>query len=885
MAQFIQDQIEIFGKKMENDDCLKSCINKRRRYSGIHFAVIFVGTALAYFAVGKLSLILASLNAATTPFWPASGIALGALLLFGPQLAPAIFLGALLSNLNHGISFWGVLVISLGSTLEALFAFAIAKFLIKREHFKTYSESFTLLSCGFLACIVSASLGVSVLYLNGLVAPGSVNYTWLTWWGGNFVGIVVFAPFILSIFNKNELFKFEKLKNFFELLCYLGILVLLNIQVFKGEWDGGFYWLNGLIFLIATLRLNTLAARILLVFSAFIAISFTYKSYGPFEFGSRNLDLMYLQLVVFTFGAGVLFMGAFKKEKSNLTSFIIMSVGLIMICFGINWISAEAKTYKNMEFQSLVAKAKSNLEKAQNHYSMLLRSSSGLVSLYPELESRAWHKYTENLDLEKNYSAINALCTIQSVERKEISEFLKKIRSHGTPDFDLRDLDSKYAAKFDNIIVVTHIEPIARNMPARGLNLGSEKFRRDAAELSKALNEVVATRPIQLVQDNVKRPGFLIYFPIWTEKEAENPQPQKIFWGWTDAPVISEIFFDNAFKELAKDLNIKLSVDSHSVYELGSFQDSEIMSSNLKFGENFDLFKIKHHLEIYPTEFFIENHKSFPALVGVLLTFLLFLLTAVFSELGSFASKLTRQVKERTAELDQERLKSLQNSKLAALGEMSAGIAHEINNPLTIIAGSIELIPQFLNNPEKLHSKIENIKKSCERIAKIVGALKKFSRSSEAKVFRDVSLEALIAESINLVEHKATRFDTPIAVECNTRAQIYCNDVEIEQVLINLISNSIDAVKDLPVRWIKIKAYNSEQQVVIQVIDSGPGIPKNVMEKLFEPFYTTKKVGEGTGLGLSVSKGILDEHKATIKVLEESPNTCFEIRFQNSQGL
>ena len=116
-------------------------------------------------------------------------------------------------------------------------------------------------------------------------------------------------------------------------------------------------------------------------------------------------------------------------------------------------------------------------------------------------------------------------------------------------------------------------------------------------------------------------------------------------------------------------------------------------------------------------------------------------------------------------------------------------------------------------------------------------------------------------------------------IDCKGNAQILCDEVEIEQVLVNLVNNAIDAVKDQPKKWVKVSLSDDAESVVLRVTDSGPGIPDSVRDKLFEPFFTTKSVGEGTGLGLSITKGILDEHKATIAVVTDSPNTCFEIKF------
>jgi PAS domain S-box-containing protein len=242
------------------------------------------------------------------------------------------------------------------------------------------------------------------------------------------------------------------------------------------------------------------------------------------------------------------------------------------------------------------------------------------------------------------------------------------------------------------------------------------------------------------------------------------------------------------------------------------------------------------------------------------------------------SNDITEDIQMRS-DLDMERAKSIRNSKLASLGEMSAGIAHEINNPLAIISGSVELLSKFANNPEKYAAKIESIKKSCDRISRIVTGLRKFSRSAEKNAFDFFNLSDIIKEALILTDAKSKRHGTPIEVDIPVAAPIYCDEVEIEQVLINLFNNAVDAVKNVPEKWVKVSLCEDGEALVLRVTDSGPGIPENVRNKLFEPFFTTKRVGEGTGLGLSITKGILDEHKATITVLSDTPNTCFELRF------
>ncbi len=229
--------------------------------------------------------------------------------------------------------------------------------------------------------------------------------------------------------------------------------------------------------------------------------------------------------------------------------------------------------------------------------------------------------------------------------------------------------------------------------------------------------------------------------------------------------------------------------------------------------------------------------------------------------------------------LETERTKSIQNSKLASLGEMSAGIAHEINNPLAVIIGNINLLKGSVSNPEKLDAKIGSIKRSAERIAKIVKGLRKFSRTSEGTIRKPESLNALVNEAMILTEAKAKRSFVDIKLDLQSNSTILCDGVEIEQVIVNLVNNAIDAVRHLEQKWVEIHTFEENNETVLQIVDSGTGIPHEIEQKLFQPFFTTKVVGEGTGLGLSISKGIIDSHQATLSLNKKLTNTCFEIRF------
>lgn len=250
-----------------------------------------------------------------------------------------------------------------------------------------------------------------------------------------------------------------------------------------------------------------------------------------------------------------------------------------------------------------------------------------------------------------------------------------------------------------------------------------------------------------------------------------------------------------------------------------------------------------------------------------------------FSHLEAAYNTLLDRLIEAQRLADLEKGRSLQNSKLASLGEMSAGIAHEINNPLGVIVGSLGVLKKVKDDPEKFDAKINSIERSAFRIEKIVRGLKKFSRTGTNAPHKPEDVSAIISESLVITEAKLKRHSVELRSQIEDRLAISCDSVEIEQVIVNLINNAADAVKTLDSKWVEISAKREDQIIVLRVTDAGPGIPPEIEQKLFQPFFTTKPVGEGTGLGLSIIKGILEQHKATIQLDRSCKNTCFEIRF------
>lgn len=231
--------------------------------------------------------------------------------------------------------------------------------------------------------------------------------------------------------------------------------------------------------------------------------------------------------------------------------------------------------------------------------------------------------------------------------------------------------------------------------------------------------------------------------------------------------------------------------------------------------------------------------------------------------------------------------KLMHTSRLAALGEMSASIAHEVNNPLMVINGSLNQLDRALKKDvieidfaEKL---IQRIKKSTERVSIILGGLRHFANQSDELPKQDSKLESIINETTGYcTELVNANF---IKLECQTPPQviIHCHAVQISQVLINLIKNAVDALMEQKEKnqnletWIKINYHLQGKVLHIKIQNSGDKIPTDIAEKLFQPFFTTKASGKGTGLGLSISSAIIQDHRGNLSLLPQEEYTTFQI--------
>lgn len=250
---------------------------------------------------------------------------------------------------------------------------------------------------------------------------------------------------------------------------------------------------------------------------------------------------------------------------------------------------------------------------------------------------------------------------------------------------------------------------------------------------------------------------------------------------------------------------------------------------------------------------------------------------------------LENGLSEALENLKNAQTKVIQSEKLKSLGEMAGGIAHEINNPLAIVKGYSEVLKNMISGDEEYNEKIalravEKIDLTVDRITKIVNSLKNISREPNPLDIEEVDALEIIEEVKNLCSERIKNLGISLKIENNhskKASPLLCERVSLSQALINLINNSVDELSKYDEKWILIRLKESEEYFEISVSDSGPKIPEEIQDRLFQPFFTTKEVGKGTGIGLSISKSLLKNQGADLFYDKKSKNNCFVIQYSN----
>jgi len=237
-----------------------------------------------------------------------------------------------------------------------------------------------------------------------------------------------------------------------------------------------------------------------------------------------------------------------------------------------------------------------------------------------------------------------------------------------------------------------------------------------------------------------------------------------------------------------------------------------------------------------------------------------------------------RRLEMKSEELRKTQEQLVQAGKLASTGQLAAGVAHELNNPLTTVSGYAQLLLRHLNKKDSNYKKIEAMAKEANRCKAIIKNLLDFSRQAKRKDYRILNLHTPLKNILSLVGEQMRLQNVRVIKNLDSHLpKIKANPGQLEQVFMNIVSNALDSMPNGG--ELRIATRKIDSGIEIAFTDNGCGISKESRDKVFNPFFTTKRPGRGVGLGLSVSYGIIREHGGEIGVeSEEGKGSTFTIR-------
>ncbi|SUD62351.1 integral membrane sensor signal transduction histidine kinase [Ectopseudomonas oleovorans] len=242
--------------------------------------------------------------------------------------------------------------------------------------------------------------------------------------------------------------------------------------------------------------------------------------------------------------------------------------------------------------------------------------------------------------------------------------------------------------------------------------------------------------------------------------------------------------------------------------------------------------------------------------------------------------RLEREVALRTAELRQAQDGLVHAAKMAALGQMSAALAHEINQPLTALQmqlGSLRLLLDS-GRPEAVRDGLQRIDGLLQRMAALTGHLKTFARKTPAGLSERLCLGDVLEQALQLLAPRMRSEQVELRTQIDDEAEVLGDAIRIEQVILNLLHNALDAMAESETRILLVRIAREGDSCLLSVEDSGGGIAEETLGRVFEPFFTTKPVGQGLGLGLAVSYGIVRDLGGTLEAHNGELGAVFTLR-------
>ena len=745
--------------------------------------LVYLSVTLAYVATGKLALALAVPPGYASPIFPPAGIAVACVLIGGSATLPWIFIGSLLLNIWTGYSvshqldemgYAAAVVIAAGSMGQAGVGGSVLRRAIGYPTPLDNSRdlaAFLVLSP--LVCLTSASLSLAGLWALGVVHPAELATSWISWWIGDTLGVLLVLPLML---------------------------------VFAGEPRS--LWRS---------RVGPVALPMLLFFALFTAIFIRVSKW---------------------------------EHDESLLEFRLLS-------------------------RQTIDKMRTELEEQEVFLEQLERSFSGGAAV-----SRTDFRHLVRSLLQR-FPTIQAVKWAPRVDRDHRMSF-EAAQQADLPGFEIREVDPsgqrRRAGERPRFFPVTYVEPLRGNEHIVGFDLASEAGRRAAVQTALDSGRVTTTPPIRLVQEQGEQVGILLVYGV--------------HYGFNEAGVVAVALRMGTFVD-----GMLASANSWVSLQLSDLDADRVISNSLsprRAGEFYTdtfIFGGRHYgVRTEPTASYLAQHRRWQSwavlVVGVfstgLLGALLLLGTGHTRRIETIVDDRTRDLETANRRLEieirereQAEAALRQAHRMEAIGQLTGGIAHDFNNLLTVIGGNAAMLNDAAQSDAR-RRRVGAIVQAAERGERLTRQLLAFSRRQMLRP-EQLDLRRQAAEIADMLS-PALRPDIEVKVEIPEEVwPVFVDLAEFQMALLNLGMNARDAMPDGG--RIRVEARNVTfdiddptsgglvgEFVAVTLSDTGAGMTADVVARAFEPYFTTKEIGLGSGLGLSQVYGFAQQSGGAVTI-------------------
>lgn len=525
-------------------------------------ALLTAVLAVVYFGAAKAGLLLATLHTSSSPVWPASGIALAFLVAYGRRSWPGVLLGAFAAN--YGLGFPVALGIATGSALEAVAAAHLLRQVSRRKtRLAEIREPVAYAAASLLPAALSATVGSAALYLGGHQGSAPLSTVWVTWWTGDLLGLLVFAPFLLRLRGARgaaELRSIGAEKGaILALACSLLAVVLWHAD------NVVYLYLVYPLLLLVAVRVGGLATSFLVAALSFFCVIGTLKGTGPFHAGSLNQNLVSLQLFLGAVALTGLFLSGLNPRRFSRSTVGTLLAAWVLAAGVTTYFGARERDRDRERFESLVTSAESALVSHLAADEQALRAGAGLIASSDQVTAAEWKSYVDNFVMPNRLPGFYGMGVVWPVPTAGVPAFERRQREGGASGFHVQVFPGADLEPRPERFVIALVEPEEVRLRALGLDISSDPSRRAGAEAARDSGQARLSGRIDLIkQAGQRRGGILFFFPFYHGNPQTAAERRSAFRGWVYAPLMTSPLFDAIALGVGKELTFTVSIGEGS---------------------------------------------------------------------------------------------------------------------------------------------------------------------------------------------------------------------------------------------------------------------------------------------------------------------------------